>query len=87
MSLLDYFKQTEGSLSNPRGSSSKVIPSSAIVAANSEIEKSVCSKSRKGLKKKVYLLPKRTSPNRQTCMQHRSNSGNKKLLEEIGSEN
>ena len=41
MSLLDYFKLKEGSLPDPRGSLARVIPSSAIAVANSEVENSV----------------------------------------------
>ena len=53
MSLWDYFKW-KGPLPDPRESLARVIPSSAIAAANSEVEKSICPKSQKGLKKKVY---------------------------------
>ena len=67
MSLLDYFKRKEGSLPNPRGSLSKVIPSSAIAAANSEVEKSVCPKSQKGLKKKVYSPRERAQMAKLAC--------------------
>ena len=54
MSFLDYFKRKEGSLPDLRGSLARVIPSSAIAATNSEVEKSVCPKVTKKLKKKVY---------------------------------
>lgn len=67
MSLLDYFKRKEGSLPDPRGSLSKVIPSSAIAVANSEVEKSVCPKSRKGLKKKVYSPRERAQMAKLAC--------------------
>ena len=67
MSFLDYFKQKGGSLLDPRGSLSKVIPSSAIVAANSEVEKSVCPKSQKGLKKKVYSPRERAQMAKLAC--------------------
>ena len=66
MSLLDYFKRKEP-LPNPRGSLAKVIPSSAIAAANSEVEKIFCPKSRKGLKKKVYFPRERAQMGKLAC--------------------
>ena len=41
MSLLDYFKRKEP-LPDPRGSLARVISSSAIAAANSEVERNPC---------------------------------------------
>ena len=66
MSLLDYFKR-KGPLPDPRGSLARVIPSSAIAAANSEVEKSICPKSRKGLKKIVYSPRERAQIGKLAC--------------------
>ena len=66
MSLLDYFKR-KGPLPDPRGSLARVIPSSAIAAPNSEVEKSICPKSRKGLKKIVYSPRERAQIGKLAC--------------------
>ena len=66
MSLLDYFKR-KGPLLDPGGSLTRVILSSAIAAANSEVEKSICPKSQKGLKKKVYSPRKRAQMGKLAC--------------------
>ena len=53
MSLLDYFKRKEP-FPDPSGPLARVLPASAIVGANCEVERSVRFLSRKGQKKKVY---------------------------------
>ena len=64
MSLWDYFK---GPLPDPKGSLARIVPSSAILAANSEVEKSICHKSQKGLKKRVYSPRERAQMGRLAC--------------------
>ena len=57
-----------------------MISSSAIVAANSEVEKSICPKSQKGLKKRV-CSPREHG---KTCVHHRNNGSSKKLSRKLG---
>ena len=64
MSLWDYFQQ-KGPLPDPKGSLARSIPS-AIAAGNSEVEKSICPKSQKGLKK-VYSPRERAQMRKLAC--------------------
>ena len=66
MSLWDYFKQ-KGPLPEPKGTLARIIPSSAIAAANSEVEKSICPKSRIRLKKRVYSARERAQTGKLAC--------------------
>ena len=66
MSLLEYFKCKEP-FPDPTGPLARVLPASAIMGANHEVERSVCSKSRKGQKKKVYSPRKKAQMGKLAC--------------------
>ena len=66
MSLLEYFKRKEP-FPDPTGPLARVLPASAIMGANREVERSVCSKSRKGQKKKVYSPRKKAQMGKLAC--------------------
>ena len=82
ISLLDYFKRKE-SFPDPTGPLARVLPASAIVGANCEVERSVRSWSRKGQKKKVYS-PRKKSINGKFVCTIGATAGAKSFLRKLG---